>query len=58
MAVVIGTVNTEIEVLPDQGPGTAPKAGSAVLDDRSRMQQQMRREQSIAARTRAEGFDD
>jgi hypothetical protein len=47
-------------VLPEPGPGSAPVpgAGSAVLDERGRMRQQMRREQSIISRTRAEGFDD
>lgn len=58
MSVHVGTLETEIEVVPDPGPGLDGQQGSPMLDDRTRFQQQLQRERSIAARTRAEGFDD
>jgi hypothetical protein len=54
----VGSLETEIEIVPDPAPGLSSPQGSSLLDERTRLAQQLQRERSIAARTRAEGFDD
>jgi hypothetical protein len=58
MTTHIGTLSTEIELTPDPPPWPARAPSSDALDEPGRLQRRLRRERSIAARTRAEGFDD
>ena len=54
MSTHVGTLETELELVPDPAPGLPAPA----TDDRSRLAQQLQRQRSIAARPPAEGFDD
>jgi hypothetical protein len=58
MSTHIGTIETTVELSSEDGPGIDAREGSPVLDERSRLLQQLARERAIALRTRAEGLSD
>lgn len=58
MSIHIGNVETQLEILPDSGPGVEARDGSPALDERSRRRQQRARDAALALRTRAEGLSD
>lgn len=58
MTTHIGTLSTEIELTSEPAPGLTNQAGLPALDERDRVQKLLQRQRSIAARTRAEGFDE
>lgn len=58
MTTHIGMLSTEIELTAEPAPALTRPANSPAIDERSRVLRLLQRERSIAARTRAEGFDD